>query len=113
MNTRDLSKFGYREYGLAGELLTLISNGPDSFQNQGDFCNFHTGQQLQLEMNDSSGNVFLVDSNSTVWMVNDRGKVERFISCPNCGNEGFETDSTCFKTRVNDGIKCLSCKESF
>jgi len=79
----DLSKFGYRELEIAGELLKKYAeNGsPEGFFEDG----------LQLMMNFNSGNVFLTNSEYQVLMMNGE-KLEQFYSCPECGHEGFLED---------------------
>ena len=79
-NTIDLSKFGYRELGLAGELLQALKTDIDKTRFLGD--------GVSVEFNPNSGNVFLVDDDGNVAMMND-GILEDFFSCPQCGAEGF------------------------
>lgn len=78
--TSDLSDFGYRELGMAAELLEAFSNGnkPEDFENDG----------VTLNMNTNSGYVFLSNSEYQVAMMNG-DKLESFYSCPECGHEGF------------------------
>ena len=83
MTTTDLSQFGYRELGMAGELLTAYSNN-------NDFA-FFSNEGVQLMMNTSSGNVFLTDSDYNVLMMND-DKLEEFFTSPYDGKEGFFDD---------------------
>lgn len=80
-NTRDLSKFGYREKDLAAELLKALSNG------QGDFLE----DDIAVEFNPHSGNVFLVDADNNVGMMNG-DKLEQWFYCHECGEEGFKED---------------------
>lgn len=93
-NTRDLSKFGYKELNEAGNLLKAYCN-PD--QNKTRFL----GDGVALELNLNSGTVFLVDEDYNVAMLNGE-YLEDFFSCPQCGHEGFleemehgENDSEC------------------
>lgn len=82
ITTTDLSRFGYRELKIAGVLLTAYTDrthqSPVNFENDG----------VQVMMNTSSGNVFLVNSEYQVAMMNG-DKLESFYSCPECGHEGF------------------------
>ena len=84
-NTRDLSKFGLREIWIAGELLTRYANGRQSWVSDQD----ELGDGVAVEFNPNSGNVFLVDEDCRVAMVNDNGKLENWVDCSNCGREGF------------------------
>lgn len=81
-NTRDLSKFGYRELDMAGDLLKAIKNGlPEDFDNQG----------IAVEFNPNSGEVFLVNDDCQVAMVSD-GELYSFYSTPSEGREGSFED---------------------
>jgi len=80
--TSDLTKFGYRELDMAADLLKAYAND----KNTVDF-----GNNVNIFMNDSSGNVFLSDEDFTVGMLED-GKVVQFYSCPECGNEGTQNE---------------------
>lgn len=81
--TTDLSKFGAREMGMAGELLTAYADKPRDFE---------LGEGIQLMMNINSGNVFLTDEDFNVVMMNDKGILENFITCQNCGHEDFASE---------------------
>lgn len=81
MNTRDLTKFGYREKDIAADLLKALSNG------EADFL----GDGTTVEFNPNSGMVFLVDDDLNVGILNN-GELVQFFSCPNCGNEGTNED---------------------
>lgn len=80
-NTQDLSNFGYRELDMAGELLREYANNP----------NVLPGDGVKVEFNPMSGNVFLVDEDYNVAMMNG-DTLEQFFSCPYCGHEGFLED---------------------
>lgn len=83
-NTRDLSLFGFRELRIATELLTAYVDSnkrPDDFEGDG----------VTLEFNPNSGNVFLVNDEFQVAMMNG-DKLEQFHSCPYCGAEGFKDE---------------------
>jgi hypothetical protein len=96
-NTQDLSKFGLREIGFAAELLTRYASGPKSWASDQD----EMGDGVAVEFNPNSGNVFLVDEDYGVAMLNDNGKLENWVDCSNCGAEGFrgelplDTDGNC------------------
>jgi len=92
-NTQDLSQFGYRELGIAGELLTAYSDNPI------------LGGSIRLKFNARSGNVFLVDEDYRVAMLNDN-KLEEFYSCPSCGREGFAEE---FDEIEEDEKRLLVC----
>jgi len=81
-NTRDLTKFGYRELDEAITLLkALRDNDKTRFLNDG----------VAIEFNQNSGNVFLVDEDCNVAMMNG-DNLEDWFSCPICGHEGFLED---------------------
>lgn len=83
--TEDLSRFGSRELEILEKLLKARrENGlPESFHNDG----------VKPAMNADSGNVFLVNSEYQVAMMNG-DKLELFISTPYEGIEGFLVDIT-------------------
>lgn len=83
MNTRDLSKFGYRELDMAGDLLKAIKDQglPNGFDDEG----------ITVEFNPNSGNVFLVNEEFQTAMMNG-DTLEHFYSCGECGAEGFKED---------------------
>jgi hypothetical protein len=97
ITTSDMSRFGSRERAMAEELLKAwrIQGLPDDFQDD----------EVVITMNTHSGNVFLTNSEFQVAMMNgdldDKGKLESFYSCPQCGNEGFAEE-------IKDGDAC--CK---
>lgn len=78
--TTDLAKFGHRERKMAEDLLrTWREKGlPEDFYDE----------EVIIMMNDSSGNVFLTNTDYQVAMMN-REKLESFYTCPICGHEGF------------------------
>jgi len=82
-NTQDLSKFGYRELDLAGDLLKALKTDKDKTR--------FLGEGIVVEFNPNSGNVFLVDSDYNVAMMNG-DNLEDFFTCPYCGHEGFLED---------------------
>lgn len=76
--TTDLSCFGYRELKMAAALLNAYcAEKPD-----------YLGDGVTVMMNMHSGSVFLTDEDFAVAMMNG-DKLEPFISCPECGEEGF------------------------
>lgn len=104
--TADLSGFGYREIGLAAELLEALSN-----------AEYAPGLEpiigapgLTLEMNTYGGEVFLVDDDANVYMLNDSERLERFTNCPECGHESFASEAS---EVSKDGVTvCVNCKKS-
>jgi len=80
-NTRDLMQFGYRELREAAKLLNAFTETNKSGLND----------NVAIELNPSSGNVFLVDEDYNVAMMNG-DKLEQWYSCPYCGHEGFKED---------------------
>lgn len=94
ITTTDLAEFGFRELHEAGNLLkAYASNGLDGF----------THDEVRVMMNKNSGNVFLVNSEYQVAMMNGN-KLELFYSCPNCGHEGF-------KEEINHNPEDADCRE--
>jgi len=83
MNTNDLMDFGYRELHAAGRILLTLKTKNDETR--------FLGSQVKLEFNPNSGNVFLVDDDFNVAMMNG-DKLEDFFTCPECGHEGFIED---------------------
>jgi len=84
-NTRDLSKFGHREREMAGELLTVLQTGKDRTKVFGS-------EGIAVEFNPNSANVFLVDGDYNTAMIAHDGTLRDFVSCPECGHEGFLMD---------------------
>jgi len=80
-NTQDFGKFGYIELAEAGKLLTKYANNP----------NILDGDNISIEFNPRSGNVFLVDEDYNVAMMNG-DTLEQWYNCPYCGHEGFLED---------------------
>ena len=79
--TKDLTRFGQIELDEAGDLLKAYANGGCDFLEDG----------VQVFMNFNSGIVFLSDADCNVGVLED-GKLVQFFSCPNCGNEGTQSD---------------------
>lgn len=84
MTTTNLADFGFREIGMAADLLKNYANG-------GGFCPYFSGDGVQLMMNQNSGNVFLTDENFNVLMMNG-DRLEGFYVSPYSGHEGFFDD---------------------
>ena len=82
--TADLSRFGYRELALAGELLKAYGdNGaPRDFDEQG----------VSLTFNTNSGNVFLTNENADVCMMTSDKTLESWYYLGYEGHEGFLDD---------------------
>lgn len=80
-NTQKLKDFGYREIGMAGDLLRAYADNPHVF----------SGSLEAVEFNPNSANVFLISEDYEVAMMNG-DTLEQFYSCPECGAEGFKED---------------------
>lgn len=80
MTTTNLSDFGYRELAILEELLKAMREQglPEDFYND----------EVHPMMNQSSGNVFLTNSDYQVAMLNG-DKLESFYFLSYHGNEGF------------------------
>lgn len=96
-NTSDLSKLGYREIGQLAELLKeYADNGSDFLENG-----------VNWEYNPNSDNLFLVDEDGNVGMMNpETGKLEEFMNCERCPNESFATEMV---ETEDEGILCQAC----
>lgn len=90
-NVNDLSKFGWGGRDMAARLLSAWVEHNFADEKEDDCL----GDGAKLELNMDSGNVFLTDDEFNVVMFNDEEKLEKFISCPNCGAEGFRTEKIC------------------
>ena len=99
MNTRDLSKFGHRERQMAAKLLTAIGTTNDTTK--------YLGDDVAVEFNPNSGNVFLVDGDFNVAMLNG-DTLEDFIICGDCGHEEVASE---FVQNVNDECCVKYCKD--
>ncbi|MFZ2189478.1 MAG: hypothetical protein WA057_04455 [Candidatus Magasanikiibacteriota bacterium] len=99
-----LSAFGNRERFMAGELLIAWSN--ENWASPSD----HLEDGVTLEFNPNSGYVFLVDEEYNVVMLNSDNKLENWLNCGDCGEEGFRSevnftnDSLC--SHCNLKIRC-------
>ena len=82
--TNNLADFGSRELKMAAELLTAYHEKNDTEL---------LGDKIQIYMNRNSGCVFLSDEDCNVAMINsDTGQLEDWLTCPECGEEGFAAD---------------------
>jgi hypothetical protein len=79
--TNDLTRFGYRELDMAGDLLKAYANSPLDELRDG----------VQVWFNANSGNVFLSDEDYNTAMMNG-DKLELWYYCTECGEEGFAAD---------------------
>ena len=96
--TNDLKEFGYREKEIAADLLKTLNTEKDKTRFLED--------DITIYFNMNSGNVFLMDSNYNVAMLNG-DILDDWIVCPECGNEGFYSE---FKEEFED---CECCQEYF
>ena len=83
-NTQNLADFGAIERDEAGTLLKTLGSSNDDTKHFGN-------SGVAVEFNPMSGNVFLVDEDYNVAMMNGH-QLEDFYSCPNCGNDGMQSD---------------------
>jgi hypothetical protein len=82
-NTQDFADFGQIEREEAGLLLrTFGTNRDDTLFLEND---------VKVEFNPMSGYVFLVDGDYNCAMMNG-DRLENHFSCPNCGNEGMQSE---------------------
>lgn len=104
----NLSQFGYRELDMAGDLLKKVSEGSSGFETIQDWECFPIGD-LELGFNPNSGNVYLYNEDcSQTYMLNNNGKAEQFISCPDCGVEDFATTG---ETKFTQDGLCEDCQQ--
>ena len=82
-STQDLSLFGWRERDMAGDLLKALGRDNDKTR--------FLGNDVRVEFNPNSGNVFLVDGDYNVAMMNGED-LEDWFFCLECGHEGFRED---------------------
>ena len=102
MNTQDLSKLGYREIDQLADLLKAYAD--QKFESQGD----HLEGGVVWEYNPTSDNLFLVDEDYNVAMLNDNGKLENFLTCGDCGIEGLRSSDE--MKGYNNGY-CFDCSK--
>jgi hypothetical protein len=104
VNTRDLSQFGNRERQMAGELLNAYQDA-DRWEGENNLSD-----GVAVEFNTNSGNVFFVDDDLNVAMFNGSDKLEMFVSCRNCGSEGFVSEDDDLAT-IAEHSSCKPCVE--
>ena len=83
----ELSEMSSNELAEVAILLTHFAQNPTILDDGVHAC-----------VNRRSGFIFLSDSDYNVALMN-QGKLERFYTCPNCGEEGFKED---FNEFTND-----------
>jgi hypothetical protein len=83
ITTTDFSKFGNRERHMATELL-------NAWESQGLPDDFYDNE-VQIMMNSDSGNVFLINEDYQVAMMNG-DKLESCYTTPYEGHEGFKDE---------------------
>jgi len=93
---KDLSKLGYREVYILADLLKEYAKGD---------CDF-LGDNVTWEYNPHSDNLFLIDEEYNVAMMNG-DKLEQWHNCPNCGAEGFLSEGELIFSE--DGETCNNC----
>lgn len=93
---------GYREIDMAADLLKQYADGTNAFASIHDEDFNKDG--LQLEFNPNSGLVYLTNEDYEVLMLNDNNKLEMFLTCSNCGAEGFRSEVNF----TNDSL-CNNC----
>ena len=90
--------FGARERCLAGEL--FIAWAANVWASGDD----HLEDDATVELNPTSGFVYLVDRDYNVAMLNGAGKRENWLSCGNCGEEGLRNE-----VEFADESLCAAC----
>jgi hypothetical protein len=75
--------WGMREIEQAKELLVLFFK---------DHKLMESINNLKIGFNDESGYVFLFDGESYDTYMENNGKLEQWLCCSYCGNEGFKED---------------------
>ena len=93
----DLEGFGYKELYDLSILLEHYTNPNKTIEN--------IEYPIKIGFNMNSGNVFIIDYNEDVFMMNG-SKLEQFYSCGYCGHEGF-------KQEYLEQIGCDECKNVF
>lgn len=98
-NTQDLSKLGFKEIAQLAELLKVYADNGSDFLESG----------VQWEYNPNSDNLFLVDEDYNVGMINpETGKLEQWVNCEHCNAEGFKGELELIET-ADEGIVCKDC----
>lgn len=84
----ELSRLGYREVGMLGEMLNAWAD-----QNLSSLAKKYFGELTDWGFNPQSGFVYLTDEDYNVLMFNDSmKKLDLFLSTPDEGQEGFIED---------------------
>ena len=99
-NTRDLMDFGYRELDQAGDLLKALKSDKNKTE--------QLNNNVAIEFNPNSGNVFLVDEDCNVAMMNGEN-LEDWYYCFECGYEGFKDElsancNTCCMVTIREEL---------
>ena len=97
-NTNDLSKLGYHEIDILSDLLKAYAD--QKWNSEKDELN----DGVIWEYNPNFDNVFLVDEDYNVAMMNNDGKLENWLNCGNCGTEGFRSE-----VDFEDDFTCKEC----
>lgn len=97
ITTTNIADFGSRERGILVDLLIAWGKQglPEVFEENG----------VHPMMNRNSGHVFLINSEYQVAMMNG-SKLEIWLTCSNCGHEGFEEDFTYYESGCNECGDC-------
>ena len=96
----DFSKFRYREFKKAVELLECYNTGKY-------MCLLFSDEGVSIMLNTQSRFVFLTNSDFQVAGINDNNVLADFLTCPDCGYEGFiedfdrKTASKCCKAYID------------
>lgn len=102
MDTPNLKGFGYRELDLASDLLKAVAHARFAGD---DIKQLFERDEVSLEMNPNSGDVFLVGSmDCDVYALDENGLVNLHMHCDTCEEEGFidVVDGECKKCRNNN-----------
>ena len=99
MNTQNLENLGYREVDQLADLLKLYANAQWEKDSE-------LGIGVKWEYNPMSDNLFLVDEDYNVAMLNDDDKLENWLTCSNCGAEDFRS-----LIKIDDNGNCPDCKD--
>jgi len=84
----ELSRLGYREVGMLGEMLNAWAD-----QNLSSLAKKYFGELTEWGFNPQSGFVYLTDEDDNVLMFNESmKKLDLFLSTPDEGQEGFIED---------------------
>ena len=83
--TEDWSEFGQREKKMAIDLL----NAWRSNDYARDLDGLYAGSGVRAAFNLMSGYVFLTNNEYEAFMLDENDKLDIYLNCPNCGNEGF------------------------